>query len=126
MVRVSQNWNVVVICADNKQRVDITNKYMPQWPVTFDSAEAQEVLIEQEYVDIDTQLSRIRDAIGVGVDDWTLKETFDDAVASAKEFKRWQLLQPRITNIIKRRSRNIASYDFDEAGTRACLAWVLG
>ncbi|EFQ99340.1 protein kinase subdomain-containing protein [Nannizzia gypsea CBS 118893] len=87
LIRVTQNWNTIVTCGDN-QRVGNGSECIPQCPVTFNPVEAQEVLgIEKEYEDMDTELSRIRDAIGVSVDGWTSNETFDDSVAREKVFK---------------------------------------
>ncbi|KAF3484439.1 protein kinase subdomain-containing protein [Arthroderma uncinatum] len=87
LVRIIQNWNTVVACAESQQ-VGNDDSCTPQCPVTFDPVEAQDALrIEGQYEEMDTQLSRIRDAIGVSVDGWTLNETFEDTVARAQEFK---------------------------------------
>ncbi|KAI1908827.1 hypothetical protein LOZ61_005346 [Ophidiomyces ophidiicola] len=87
LVHVVQNWGNVVACTES-QRMDNADRCTPKCPVKFDPLEAQDVLrIEKEYEEMDNQLSRIRDAIGVSADGWTSTETFDDAVARAHEFK---------------------------------------
>ncbi|KAI1937474.1 hypothetical protein LOZ57_006594 [Ophidiomyces ophidiicola] len=87
LVHVVQNWGNVVACTES-QRMDNADRCTPKCPVKFDPLEAQDVLrIEKEYEEMENQLSRIRDAIGVSADGWTSTETFDDAVARAHEFK---------------------------------------
>ncbi|KAI1942030.1 hypothetical protein LOZ66_001511 [Ophidiomyces ophidiicola] len=87
LVHVVQNWGNVVACTES-QRMDNADRCTPKCPVTFDPLEAQDVLrIEKEYEEMDTQISRIRDSIGVSADGWTSTETFDDAVARAHEFE---------------------------------------
>ncbi|KAM5453108.1 hypothetical protein MaudCBS49596_002884 [Microsporum audouinii] len=88
LVHIVKNWNTIVACAEDQQ-VGNANWHTPQCPVTFDPLEAQEALrIEREYEEMDTQLTRIRDAIGVSVDGWTPNETFKDAVEREQEFKK--------------------------------------
>jgi GH18 family chitinase len=83
-----QNWRTVVACA-NDQQVEDGDDSTSQCPVTFDPLEAQDALrIEKEYEEMDTEFSRIRDAIGVSVGGWTSNETFEDAIARAQEFKK--------------------------------------
>ncbi|EEH04098.1 phosphotransferase enzyme family protein [Histoplasma capsulatum G186AR] len=88
LVHMVQNWDKVVTSADAEGGGG-TDAVVPPCPITFDLSEAQDTLrIEKEYEKTDSQLSLIRDAIGVSIDGWTSNEMFEDAIARAKEFKK--------------------------------------
>ncbi|KAK2764467.1 hypothetical protein FQN54_009162 [Arachnomyces sp. PD_36] len=88
LVHIVQNWDSIVAPAGaNASSSSECN--VPPCPISFSPSEAQDALrIEREYEETDSQLSQIRDAIGVNVDGWTSNEMFEEAVARAKEFKK--------------------------------------
>lgn len=92
LVHIVQNWDKVVTgCTDveGTSGTETDTSVLPPCPVSFDSSEVQDTLrIEKEHKETDSQLSLIRDAIGVSVDGWTSNEMFEDSVERAKEFKK--------------------------------------
>lgn len=84
LVHIVQHWDKVV----NDTDAEDTGIVSP-CPISFDATEAEDALrIEKEYEETDSQLSTIRNAIGVSIDGWTSNEMYEDAVARAKEFKK--------------------------------------
>jgi hypothetical protein len=60
-----------------------------QCPVNFDQAEAERIIgILEEQEKTDTQMSTIRDYLGINVDGWTPTSNFDEAVEQAAMIKK--------------------------------------
>lgn len=57
-------------------------------PMSFSSAEAASIMHQQSMQEeVDLQLKRIRNAIGIGVDGWTPKEDYEAACSRARQMK---------------------------------------
>lgn len=104
LVHIVQNWDKVVAGTDASP----SGADVPPCPVSFNPAEAQDALrIEKEYEEMVSQLSQIRGAIGVSVDEWTSNEMFEVAVARAREFKKMAIDSVSDEFSIRKWRRNI-------------------
>ncbi|KAK6365426.1 hypothetical protein LTR64_008795 [Lithohypha guttulata] len=83
LIHITQVWRELL--EDN----GYDQETLPSCPISFTEADVQKtigILGQQE--DTDTQLSDVRDAIGITVDGWTSNEEYDNAVEHARLIKR--------------------------------------